>query len=206
VTIRYSVTVNDPISGDGVLDNAVTGPPESTCPDPPDDPPNPDCSATVPIRQLLIDKVSTPDQVGPGGTVTYTVTVENTGEFAYSDAGPATFTDDMTAVLDDATYNGDAAADIGTVDDSGLPILAWAGPLAPGETATVSYSVTDNDPLTGDGDVVNNVTGPPEGNCSCSTDTLLSPRHESRLGRHHPKLDRRPGCSRSPGQPSPSGC
>lgn len=175
VTITYSVTVNDPISGDGVLENTVVGPPQSTCPDPPDDPPNPDCSADVPIRQLLIDKVSSPGEVGPGGTVTYTVTVENTGGFAYTDDDPAAITDDMTGVLDDATYNGDAAADIGTVDDTGLPTLSWSGPLAPGEVATITYSATVNDPLTGDGAMINDVTGPAEGNCSCSTNTPVVP-------------------------------
>ena len=30
-TITYSVTVNDPLSGDGTLTNAVVGPPESNC-------------------------------------------------------------------------------------------------------------------------------------------------------------------------------
>ena len=179
VTITYSVTVNDPISGDGVLDNTVVGPPQSTCPDPPDDPPNPDCAADVPIRQLLIDKVASPGELGPGGTVGYTVTVENTGGFTYTDADPATITDDMTGVLDDATYNGDAAADTGTVDDSGLPILAWAGPLAPGETATITYSATVSDPLSGDGLMVNDVTGPEEGNCSCLTETPITPESEA---------------------------
>jgi uncharacterized repeat protein (TIGR01451 family) len=202
VTITYSVTVNDPISGDGVLENTVVGPPESTCPDPPDDPPNPDCSATVPIRQLEINKVSSPGEVGPGGTVTYTVTVENTGGFAYTDADPATFTDDMSGVLDDASYNGDAAADIGAVDDSGVPILAWAGPLAPGETAAITYSATVNDPLTGDGEMVNNVTGPPEGNCSCSTNTPVVPEPPA-PARPAPPAEARPPAGTLPFTGSP---
>jgi uncharacterized repeat protein (TIGR01451 family) len=168
-TITYSVTVNDPMTGDGELANVVTGPPVSNC-----DPdgagfPTDDCDAVVPIRALEINKTSDPSKgVDPGDTVSYTVTVENTGQAPYPADEPATFTDDMTAVLDDATFNNDATADVGDVRYSD-PELSWSGPLEPGEAATVTYSVTVNDPLTGDGELVNAVVGPPESNCDTGT-------------------------------------
>ena len=40
-------------------------------------------------------------------------------------------TDDLTGVLDDATYNGNAAASTGTVSFTS-PALTWTGSLAPG--------------------------------------------------------------------------
>ena len=43
----------------------------------------------------------------PGGVVTYTITVTNTGQVPYTGAG---FTDPLAGVLDDAAYNSDAAA------------------------------------------------------------------------------------------------
>ncbi|TIC85050.1 DUF11 domain-containing protein [Nocardioides sp. GY 10113] len=165
-TITYSVTVNDPISGDGLLDNAVVGPPESNCDDGTED----GCTTEVPVKQLEILKTVAPaDEVLPGGTVTYTVTVTNTGQAAYVDPDLATFTDDLTAVLDDATYNGDASADIGDVSFSD-PTLSWQGELAPGETATITYSVTVSDPISGDGLLDNAVVGPPESNCDDGTE------------------------------------
>jgi uncharacterized repeat protein (TIGR01451 family) len=168
-TITYSVTVSDPISGDGELTNAVVGPSESNC----DEGTEEGCTTDVPVRQLLIDKVSSPAVAEPGGTVSYTVTVQNTGAIAYTAADPATITDDFTGVLDDATYNNDAAADIGTVTVA-PPTLTWAGPLAPGQTATITYSFTVDNPDTGNRVLVNDVTGPPEGNCSCTTETPVT--------------------------------
>ena len=48
----------------------------------------------------------------PGGTVSYTITVTNTGQVPYTGAS---FTDPLAGVLDDATYNNNAAATAGTV-------------------------------------------------------------------------------------------
>ncbi|GAA1724071.1 hypothetical protein GCM10009809_19830 [Isoptericola hypogeus] len=168
-TITYSVTVNDPVSGDGDLDNTVSGPPVSNCFPLDDDPPfpAPECQVVVPIQALAITKTAEPSEVMAGGEVDYTVTVENTGQVPYTDDAPATFTDDLTGVTDDAEYNGDAEADIGAVTGDGDPELTWSGPLEPGDVATVTYSVTVADPLTEDGDRVldNSVTGPEESNC-----------------------------------------
>ncbi|GAA1724068.1 hypothetical protein GCM10009809_19820 [Isoptericola hypogeus] len=165
-TITYSVTVNDPLTGDGTLENAVVGPPESNCDDGSED----GCHVPVPVRALEISKTADPSgEVLPGGTVAYTVTVENTGQVAYTALSPATFTDDLSAVLDDATWNGDAAADVGAVSFA-EPILSWSGALPAGETATITYSVTVDDPPSGDGTLTNAVVGPDESNCEPGSD------------------------------------
>ena len=165
-TITYSVTVNDPDTGDGSLENTVVGPPESNCLDAEE--PAAECGIVIPVRQLEIVKTSDSTETVPGGTVEYTVTVTNTGQVPYTAASPAEFTDDLSAVLDDATYEEDAAADIGEVSYTD-PVLSWSGALAPGETATITYSVTVSDPDMGDGSLENTVVGPSESNCEAGS-------------------------------------
>ncbi|MDT0116430.1 hypothetical protein Q9R20_05440 [Microbacterium sp. PRF11] len=149
-TIVYSVTVNNPDTGDKVLENAVvpTGPG-------PEKPPKP---VVIPVLSYTVDKTGDKTEVNPGDVVTYTVTVTNTGEGAYTEEAPASFTDDLSKVTDDATYNGDATNGA-TVDGN---TLSWSGPLAVGETKTISYSVTVNTPDQGDKVLENAVvpTGP----------------------------------------------
>ncbi|WP_114856413.1 CshA/CshB family fibrillar adhesin-related protein, partial [Brachybacterium sp. YJGR34] len=164
-TITYSVTVNDPVSGDGLLDNAVVGPEESNC----DDGTEEDCHVPDPIRALEIAKTADVESAAPGDTVTYSVTVTNTGQVAYTDDAPATLDDDLTEVLDDATYNDDAAADAGSVSYA-EPVLSWSGALEPGASATITYTVTVNDPASGDGELLNTVVGPEESNCDDGTE------------------------------------
>ena len=81
----------------------------------------------------------------PGSAVQYTITVADTGQTPYTGA---TVTDDLTGVLGRAAYNGDAAATTGTASYAS-PVLTWTGDLAPGDTATITYSVTVNNPETG---------------------------------------------------------
>lgn len=110
-------------------------------------------------RQLEIDKTSTATaDTRPGDTVTYTVTATNVGEVAYDAANPAVVLDDLTGVLDDAAYNGDATADRGAAPTFANSRLTWIGELGPQETVTIQYSVT----VTGGGDgVVGNVAFQP---------------------------------------------
>ncbi|MFI0939082.1 hypothetical protein [Streptomyces sp. NPDC021020] len=105
-------------------------------------------SATVPVEgpaQPGLDLAKTADATSaePGQKVTYTLTVTNTGTTPLT---AAQVTDDLGDVLDDATYNGDAAATTGTATVTGST-LTWTGDLAPGASATITYSVT----VTGDG-------------------------------------------------------
>ncbi|MFJ2369219.1 DUF6923 family protein [Microbacterium sp. NPDC087665] len=173
VTITYSVTVSDPATGDRRLDNTVVTPPDSgaNCAEGSTDP---DCVANVPASSYSIAKSASPGTALPGDIVTYTVTVTNTGVLPYTDDAPASFTDDLSRVLDDATYNGDVSVG-GEVADG---TLTWAGPLEVGETIQVTYTVTVNDPVTGDF-TLRNVVAPssPGGECvegACITDTPVA--------------------------------
>ena len=67
----------------------------------------------------------------PGATVRYTVTIANTGQTPYTGA---TVADSLAGVLDDAAYNGDAAATAGSVsfaspdpDVDGEPVAGGDG-------------------------------------------------------------------------------
>jgi uncharacterized repeat protein (TIGR01451 family) len=168
-TITYTVTVNDPQTGDSVLPNAIVTGPGGNCPPDSDDPA---CNVELFAGSFTVAKSASATQVIPGDTVTYSVTVTNIGQVDYTAASPASFTDNLTAVLDDATYNGD-------VDNGATyaaPTISWSGALAVGESVTVTYSVTVNDPDTGD-HVLDNAAVPtaPGGVCDpaaeCATST-----------------------------------
>ncbi|MFF2629754.1 hypothetical protein ACFVUN_28815 [Kitasatospora griseola] len=110
--------------------------------------------------------VEAPQFVGPGDRVTYTVTVHNTGLIDYTDADPASFTDNLTDVLDDATLD-PASVTGGAVAQNGS--ITWSGPLAAEATHTVTYTVIVNNPDTGN-HVLRNAavpggTGTCEGDC-----------------------------------------
>ncbi|MFE4588801.1 DUF7927 domain-containing protein [Streptomyces laurentii] len=180
VTVTYSVTVNDPVTGDRHLRNAVTPGASGTCAT--TGTCTTDVPVTVPTRGFTVAKTVSPRTAEPGDTVTYTVAVTNTGSTAFTDADPATFTDDLSDVLDDATYNNDAT---GGATVSGNT-LSWSGPLAVGATVTVTYSVTVNDPVTGDRHLRNAVTPGTSGTCAttgtCTTDvpvTVVPPADSS---------------------------
>ncbi|MET8541360.1 IPT/TIG domain-containing protein [Kitasatospora sp. NPDC004799] len=78
--------------------------------------------------------------VTTGAKVTYTVTVAQKGA---DEVKGATVTDDLSKVLDDAAYNGDAKATSGTAEVKDGK-LTWTGDLPVGGSATVTYSVTVN--------------------------------------------------------------
>ncbi|WP_223692698.1 DUF7927 domain-containing protein [Leifsonia poae] len=75
--------------------------------------------------------------VHPGDVIHYTVTVTQRGTVAAA----ASFVDSLAKVADDATYNGDIAADLGSASVTG-PSIAWSGTLGVGAVAKVTYSVT----------------------------------------------------------------
>ena len=97
----------------------------------------------------------------PGATVHYTVTITNTGETPYTGI---TVADELAGVLDDAAYNGDAAATHrhGLLHQPGpdLDRAAWR----PAAAATVTFSVTVNNPDTGDKVLATTVTSAAAGN------------------------------------------
>src|SRR5262249_25125893 len=103
-TITYTVKVKNPNPGDHSPSNRVTSDnPGNNCPPGSQDP---KCATTTPVSGLLIKKQADKETVNPGDTVKYTITVTNTGQTPQPNA---TFTDDLTKVLDDADFNNDAA-------------------------------------------------------------------------------------------------
>ncbi|MDP9074136.1 MAG: DUF11 domain-containing protein, partial [Actinomycetota bacterium] len=167
VTIRYSITVLDPGTGDKLITNTVTSAaPGSSCP-----PGGPMPACSTPLRVLVpgLDVIKTADTstVVAGGVVHYTVTLTNDGQTAYA---PARFTDPLVGVLDDASYPGDAVASAGSVDYTNST-LVWSGPLAIGATATITYSVVTTFPATGDRSLTNTVfSTTPGADCSAGPD------------------------------------
>ncbi|WP_162239087.1 beta strand repeat-containing protein [Agreia sp. Leaf335] len=170
VTVTYSVVVNDPPTGDSQINNAVTSTtPGNNCPVGNSDPA---CIVRIPSSSYTVSKVASATVASPGDTVTYTVTVSNTGVENYTAANPASFSDDLTAVLDDATYNGDATNGATVTANT----LTWSGALPAGQTVTITYSVKVNNPDTGDKRITNSVVPTsPGGRCptpgDCTTTT-----------------------------------
>ncbi|MGN8051450.1 hypothetical protein ACTJKO_17375, partial [Curtobacterium sp. 22159] len=162
-TITYQVKVGPAGTGDGTLTNVVTGDPDNggTCAT------AGECTTTNPLQAFTVVKTADRTEVVPGQKVTYTVVVTNTGKADYTTAAPASFTDDLSKVLDDATYNGDASN--GATYDA--PTLSWSGPLAAGASQTITYSVTVNDPDTGDQHLDNTVVTPRNSGGDCDVDT-----------------------------------
>ncbi|MFE6103870.1 hypothetical protein ACFVQ4_28420 [Streptomyces laurentii] len=166
VTIRYSVTITSELPASPKVANHVsTTSPGGNCPPGSTDPA---CTVeltpgeTPPEPTHRITKTADPTTVSVGDTVDYTVTIRNTGEVPYAEM---TVDDDMSQVLQHATYNGDATASSGTVEVDG-DTLRWTGPLPVGGTVTIRYSVTITSELPASPKVANHVsTDAPGGNC-----------------------------------------
>ena len=90
----------------------------------------------------------------------YTITITNTGQTAYAGI---TVTDDLSGLLDDAAYDGNAAATAGSVSFTS-PALAWTGDLAPGAAATITFTATVSNPDTGNRSLATVITSAAAGN------------------------------------------
>jgi uncharacterized repeat protein (TIGR01451 family) len=163
VIVSYSVTVNNPDLGDAVLSNAVVTPGEGNCQVASADP---DCAVESLVQSFVVTKVSNVSTVMAGSQVIYTVAVSNTSKVAYTVDAPASFTDDLTAVLTQAKYNNDAT---GGASFDGA-VISWRGALAVGQTVVVTYSVTTNSTGSagsgGGRTLVNVVVTPGDGTCA----------------------------------------
>jgi len=163
VTITYSVTVTG--EGDMTLTNVVAPGENGECVPAADG--NDGCSTTHTTGRFVFSKMADPahnTDVQAGDVVTYTVTVAQQGPAGVA----ASLVDDLSDVLDDATYNGDAVASAGTVAVDGST-LSWSGDLGVGDVVTITYSVT----VTGAGNttLANVVTSPsPAGECVAAED------------------------------------
>ena len=165
-TITFSVTVSSPDTGNkslaSTITSATTG---SNCAAGSSDS---RCAVSVPVSILTISATPSTTSATPGTTVGYTITVTNSGRAAFTGAA---FTDPLADVVDDAGYNGDAAATAGSVSYASSN-LTWTGNLAPGASATITFSVTVNNPDTGNKTLASTITSATAGsNCaSGSTD------------------------------------
>ncbi len=129
VTVTYSVTVDNPdtggklLSNNGYLGRGVGRPARRTRP-------GGSCRVTITVLTpaLTIVKTASTATAVPGQAVIYTITVTDSGQTPYSGA---TLTDDLTGVLGDAAYNGDASATAGLVSYAS-PTLTWTGNLSAG--------------------------------------------------------------------------
>ncbi|MBY6306648.1 hypothetical protein CRV15_35080 (plasmid) [Streptomyces clavuligerus] len=185
VTLTVIGTVADDATG--TLTNTATV--EGDDPDP--DPGNNESTTTTTVTGrpglTITKKQNGPATVKAGATVEYTITVTNTGATAYPAAGPASFTDDLSELLDDARYNGDATATRGTTTYD-EPVLSWSGALAPGENATITFSVTTNARTFGDLKLINTVVSDtPGNNCPprgddprCTTNGTVTPKDKDK--------------------------
>ena len=157
VTVSGTVTVNNPVppGHTALTGSTYTAAPGSNCPTAGLPAP---CSTTVTIPALTITKTADTTTAVPGQTVTYTITVHNTGGTGYTGA---TVTDSLADMIDDATYVTDSAADGGvgavTYDDT-THFLTWTGDLPVGAAVIITYSVHVNNPDTGDKLLINTVT------------------------------------------------
>ena len=164
--ITYTMTVHDPDTGDKVIINTATSAAAgSACPPGATAAP---CRVTVAVLTpgLEIAASAGSATTAPGSVVTYTVTVTNSGQTPHTGA---TFTDPLSGVLDDATYNNNASATSGSVSFSS-PDLTWTGDLAPGAAATITFSVTVNNPDTGNKILASTITSATTGsNCAAGS-------------------------------------
>ena len=178
-TITFSVTVNNPDTGDKLLATTVTSATAgSNCPAGSTDS---RCTSSIQVLVpgLAISVSAGAPTTAPGAKVQYTVTVTNTGGTAYTGAA---FTDPLGDVLDDASYNGDAAATAGTASFAS-PNLTWTGNLAVGAVATITFSVTVSNPDTGNKILASTITsatpgstcpaGNPAASCTATVDVAV---------------------------------
>ncbi|MVA75080.1 DUF11 domain-containing protein [Auraticoccus sp. F435] len=147
VTITYTATVKDADEmGDATLANFLLDPDDPPMTDPVCEEGSEDCTSN-PAAKVVDSKSVSPEtgaSVQAGSELTYTLTFSNEG----SAAGGVERVDDLTHVLDDAEITSDPV-----VSDDALSVSALTddrftvtGELAPGQTVTVTYTVTVLDP------------------------------------------------------------
>ncbi len=119
----------------------------------------------------------------PGQVISYTLTITNTGQTTYTGA---VVTDSFAAMFDDAAYNGDAATTGTGALTYTSPALTWTGDLPAGAAAVITYTVTVNNPDTGDKLVITTVS------LGRGRVVLPARHHQRRLPGHRPGADPRP--------------
>ncbi|WP_336659990.1 DUF7927 domain-containing protein [Leucobacter sp. USHLN153] len=169
VVITYQVKLKK--GGDRQVKNVAFVPPAGSSTTTPPTTPVGECGKNNPqvscvtyellLPKLEVSKTSAYDQ--KTGIVTYTIKVRNTGS---GHARGTLAVDTMSGALDSATYQsnikmnpaltGIGVSVSGTAPNITATIAAASGQfLAPGATATATYTVKVNNPATGDGDLLN---------------------------------------------------
>ncbi|MEV0728863.1 LPXTG cell wall anchor domain-containing protein [Polymorphospora sp. NPDC050346] len=133
----------EPARGDGDRPAATTG----------------DAAQVEAARPLVITKAADAAQAMPGAKVNYQIILRS-GQ----GLDDIEVVDDLTGVLDDADYDGNATATAGRLDWA-EPELTWTGDVPAGEPVVISYSVTVKTGQPGDLRMRNVVRGPAESNC-----------------------------------------
>ncbi len=157
VTLTYQVTITGGGNAD-LVNVAFRAAPTAANPVTPDPATcaGPACAVTdTAMPALQVTKDASATSVAPGAGVNYVVTVTNTGGADIPAGDPATITDDLSGVLDDAALTSGPTANTGNVTIAGTT-LTWTGGLNAGQTATIRYSVRVND-STKDGAELKNV-------------------------------------------------
>jgi uncharacterized repeat protein (TIGR01451 family) len=187
VNLTYSFTVNSDVPSTAVLTNLVTPGDLGRCLT------EGSCTTSTPVAAFTIAKTVDKTTARPGDKVTFTINVVNTGVFAFTDAEPATFTDDLSQVLDDATFNNDASAGA-TLSGT---TLTWHGALPIGATVPVTFSVTVNRPDTGNLNLTDNAVAGLDGTCAteggCTTVTTITPVRAYTIAKSVSPSTARPG-------------
>jgi uncharacterized repeat protein (TIGR01451 family)/fimbrial isopeptide formation D2 family protein len=131
------------------------------------------------LSDVHVQKTSDKTEFKPGDDVTYTITISNDGTAA---APNASMTDDLTQVLDDATFDGAASVQMTGTGASGstvnytAPNLTWNSPsLGAGKSVTLTYTVHTIKPGTGDKQLKNTVVVPDSNCMPGSTDPKCTP-------------------------------
>lgn len=171
---KYTVTYKAKVLSEGRGDSKIGNVLMTVC-SAKNQPCSPDTVTTEnPVLAYVVAKTVSAESVKPGETLTYKLTMTNTGAVAYTAANPATAVDDLSQVLDDADYKNLAQEGVSYKQ----PQLTWNSPLAVGETKTISYSVVVKTPDKGDRVLRNGVVpAGPGGNClpdKCQTSTKVN--------------------------------
>jgi uncharacterized repeat protein (TIGR01451 family) len=137
--------------------------PTPTPPKPTPTPPEPLPPVPVLVPHLEVRKSVQPAVTVPGGPVTYTIRVSNTGN---GDAQNLQLTDDLDRVLTNSRPPSSVTADTGQASISGQNVT-WTGDLPAGQTATISYSVRVKQVLSDEPQdkVLDNLVSLPGSNC-----------------------------------------
>lgn len=156
-TVSYTVTVNEDAYG-ATLRNVTTGAGEVSPADCTTDEPCTTEHTSPPAREWSMSKSSDPVSgavVRPGDVITYTLTAANASASAVRDV---VVTDNLSDVLDDATFGSFTGDDNGLAARDGEAITWNVGLLEANTTRTVSYTATVNEDALG-GTLRNLATG-----------------------------------------------